>query len=237
MSIATLDLTSTTTQINSLEAALSAAGILTTTHNKTSTVLIVTLTRSSRVFRFEAANVGRWFSAYGTGWTSGTTVTDSTTMNGIASGTGVSASLIVSADIVALLEHRGTTLSSAHIIGKLDDVSDTEFMLGMYASQNSPNFHRLDTRVRIDAAVYNRDIISTGNYYYKSAIPVVTNTGVLISLGIQGMQNLHRSPNNAVAYEVAGNDVIVPTGGVNGLTAYFGSGSSFYIANGSSWTP
>ena len=237
MAIYPIDFTSSTTVVTSLRAGLNSAGILTTNHRETSTNLIVTTTRSSRVLRFLVSTGLRIFTYYGTSYVSGDTIADAVTVQaaGVGSGAGASAALIVTADVLGLFEFRGTAVAG-WLCGNLNDLAATPIIWGWAQGNSASLFHRTDSMVQVQAAFYRRQIISADEKYLMSEIPCTSGIDGFLSLGVQGVKALHKSANQLSPFEIVGDDVIVPTGGANGESEYMGN-MSLYIPNGNSWSP
>lgn len=218
MAVYPFDMTSSTTLLGSIRDALDAAGILTTVHRDTSTNLIVTITRlTSRVVRFNVA-VSRLHIYYGTSYVSGDTIADQVTIQAQATGTYSSGATIITDDVVVIVEARGAVMYTC-LIAALDNLASTQIVWGFSSGYASPVLHNAVDRVQMEAAFYNRQIISADAKYYASNIPCMTGGFVLLASAIVGAKALHIPIINA-PYAVAGDDAYVPLGGANGDSVY-----------------
>ena len=238
MAVYVIDHTSTTTMLESIRDGLTAAGILTTNHRDTSTNLIVTTTRSTRPIRFNisGSTTKRIYIYYGTGYTSGDVVDNSVTLQAHASNTGDAGALIVTSDMFGVFQRRGSGNTYGFICSKLLNApTNTQIMWAWTATVSSTLLHDADALAQMEAAFYRKQIISSGDNYYFSQIPCMTGGDYLLSMGLAGVQALHRGPNYTAAYEISGDDVVVPGGRTNGDDAYMPC--SLYIPEGNSWAP
>lgn len=230
-----IDYTNTESVINSLDAALDDAGVIQTRHYKSASDLIVTLTRSSRVFRINVPSQMRLYIYYGTAYVSGTTISDSITISLITTGTSVSGCVAITGDVIAFAEYRGATVIAGALIGAINNEDETEIAWGWSSPSSAPLLHNTESRTQMHPNIYPKALISTDGKYYMSDIVCMDSAYTLMGVGVKGVKALHRPANTGMAYEIVGNDVIIPGGQANGDASIIPN--SLYIPNAVTWEP
>jgi hypothetical protein len=239
MAVYNIDISSDTACTNGIEAALTAAGILTTTHYKTTNRLIATTTRSSKVLRIIVGTSRRISVYYGDSWSSGDAVTNQVIVLDLAAGVCAELNVVVSGDIVCFAwRSTDVTPNIAYFCIGTTTTASKNIMMGWYTSTAVTTAHiirNITDATNIEISTMRRPVISAGGKYYQTDAVVTTATGVILSQGINGFKVLLRDWIRASSLVVYGNDVSASGGCCNGIVGYFPV--SFMIAEGNSWTP
>jgi hypothetical protein len=238
MAVYDIDHTSGTTILASIKSAFSTAGILTTTHRDTSTFLIVTTTRSTRVLSFNAPGSGRLFMFYGTSYNTGDTINDSVTLQNHGFNTGDAGVVVITDDAVVISQRRGSGSTYGFLVGNANDGSSTN-LIWSWASNTggagSTTLHNAAARTQQNGVFFGAPLISAGGFYYYADIPNGTTSGNILGTGIKGVKQLLKGNTFTAAHEVVGDDIIVPGGFSNAGSLAIPTG--FYIVDGNSWEP
>jgi hypothetical protein len=229
MALYTLDHTTAASVLISIRNALDTEGLINTNHRDTTTNLILTTSRTSRVLRFNMATSSRLYFYYGSSYASADTINDSVTVNAVAAGTGASGAIIITDDLIAIAQWRGTTICSTIVIGKMTTLG-TDFIGSWYFGNSTPLLTNAGTYAQCDAIRIGSPLVSPDGKYYWSEMTLLTTTYQPLATGVDGIKVLHRAPLTGQAYEISGNDIILPGGGCNLLTTYFDC--SFLVTNG-----
>jgi hypothetical protein len=221
MAVYTIALDSTTNFINSLEAAMSSAGILTTTHRKTTTNLIVTTTLSSKPIRITVtAGNYRTTALYGASYSTGDTMESEVTVMGQTQDTPISAAhLIISTYCMILAMRTSTNVVYYYAVLIADDVSATEIQASWNSSTLASYAFNTDSGQAVLFATFRvaTTVISSGGNYYSAPLPVMTDGGVLIAAAIKGVTQLLRANDTTWNYQAYGNDVVVNGGNISAI--------------------
>jgi hypothetical protein len=235
MAIYYVDPTSATTILNGIEAALSAAGVLTTTHNKTTADLIVTTTRSSKVIRYTIATM-RVNTRYGDSWTSGTTLVNPYDINIYATGTAVDVQVVVTDKVILVGSRQSTTAAAFSMIGNLDNATNDPIIWGWTANVASGYLRQTSDQYAMGINTFRNTMISPDDKFYLSDIICMNAGSKVISTAVHGVKSLYRGGTVDPVVAVSGNHAIVAGGGIlNASTDYMGQ--SLLINNGNSWVP
>lgn len=234
MAIYTLNVSSAALLRESLSAALTTAGVITTNHYDTSENLIVTTTRSNKVIRFLTTNI-RTQVFYGDAYTSGTTITNQVTLNTIFSGTTDEAKLIVT-DVLLAIGYRNTVNQYTYVVFSQADSVTEEYIVFGHSNQLTTSVHRDTTNDDdIHLMTVASPIVSSGGYYYLADVPVVSSDGGLLATGIQGVKYLSRDSIATAMITQYGDYTTINGGGARGLAYYFRG--SFLLEDASTWAP
>lgn len=236
MAIYPIDLTNQASIISSLQAGLTAAGIIDTVHYNTSPNLLVTLSCWTKPIKFNAPGSGRIYSYFGSSYASSANLNDSCTINAASFGTGVSSVLVVTGDVVAVLENRGGSFTFKHVFAKLNDAGTTEIAWGIeYLGRSSSTLWNADLASQMGAVGVQGTILTTGGNYYQSDILCLDGAYTQLATGVVGLKMLHRATGIGASHLVAGDDVVFEGGGCNSDNFYFPN--CFLIEDGNSWAP
>ncbi len=236
MAVYDLSMVSTTDFIDSLETALTTAGVLTSTLRKTTTNLLFTTSRFDYPIRVNApATTFRMKYYWGTGWTSDDNLDEQATVFNWSPGTGAvtAIALIVYPTGLAFTQIEGTNRDLI-IFGKADNVSSSDLAIGACYGTNA---NRTMTARNCDdgqnisflTLKANTEVVSSGGKYYSTSLQVIEG-GIILASGIKNVTQLlkARAGNHYVVY---GDDVVV-------LASYAGAigvdaiGTSLLIKDG-----
>jgi hypothetical protein len=237
MAIYSVDLTSTTTIPNDIEAALIAAGILTTTHNKAAGSLIVTTTRSSKVLKFTIGTSNRITTFYGDSYTSGTTIVNEVAISSYTAGVNAETKVVVTGEALLICWRGSSTIAAFTLIGNLDNLGVDNFAWGWTAITATGNMRNISqSSAMMLVNTLKLPLISAADKYYGSDLTTMDTSYKITSEAVKGIKSLHKNTVVDPLLEVNGNNVIVSGGGILGQSIDH-LGGSLLITNGNSWTP
>lgn len=223
MTLYSLDKTSATTMRESTKAALTAAGILTTTHYETGDYLIVTTTRSNKVIKmYFAVSRTKWY--VGDAYSSGTTITNQVTVCEYGGGTVAEANMVVTDDILYMGWRITANDRTAHaLFGRLATTAAEYVALGWVTNtyEGYPVLRDTSNDASIEISCLRNTLISTGAYYYQHDLVIATAGNVLQANAITGLKALQRPIFTTAQLLVFGDDIVLPGGATNGATSYF----------------
>lgn len=207
--------------IAGIKAALTSAGVLTTTHYETTNRLIVTTTLSNKVLRV-VAEYARPSFYYGDSWVSGDAVVNQVSLNPYNWGTSDSMAVIIKPPVLAFSWHNTSNIISGTLFSKLA-VNNKYFAMGWVTPSSTATTIRNtsdDDNVDVHTLGYYPTIISGEGYYYQTDLIVTTSGGVLLASGIQGVKWLARDYVTVTPYQVYGDDVALSGGSAKSIVNY-----------------
>ena len=234
MAIYSIDKTNAASVYAGIKAALTTAGILTTTHYETNS-LIVTTTRCSRVIRMKY-EYDRLRFFIGTGYTSGDAIDGSVTINNYDQGTTSEINVIVTADVL-YIGWRNTENRVIHFLcTKLDSTTEEGVVLGWISNHthNSAILYDTTNSAQFNVTQMGRVVTSSDGYYYSHGLVATTNGNVLLASAIDGVKSLLAPQITISNYVTYGDDVALPGGYTNGA---INLPLGLLIVNGASWAP
>ena len=230
-----LNTTSDAALIASIEAGMTDAGIITTTHYNTSPTLIVTTTRSNKVIKITSSSMRLQF-YYGDAYVSGTTISNQVTvMDPLFTG-GIYESVMVITDKILYFGYRQTSILNV-LFGRFATEAQEYFVMSWVNDQVNWGISRDTTNdVQVIVITLQRpNIYTSGGNYYMVPLLIVSTGYVLVSAGVQGLYSLCRGWITSSTIQVYGDDVGCSGGGNTVSTSYYLV--SFLIENGDSWAP
>lgn len=199
-----------------IEAALTAAGVLTTLHASTGGVIIVTTTLNNKVLKFNLSTANYFPQlSYGDAFSAGTTITNEVSLHSSTFIGQTSGHLIIKGNLMVFIMFRAAR-SFYFYFGKT--VGETEkYFIYPCSSHSSPaglgnpintsdgnalSFHGL----RLDSA-----LLTSGGNYYKSKMRTAL-AGTLHSEEVYNLEAVYRAIDAANAYNLVGDDVLINIG-------------------------
>jgi len=233
MATYSIDKTSEASILAGIKAALSAAGILTTTHYETNS-LIVTTTMCPMVIRIDAGS-NRPNVYVGTSWTSGDAINGSVTILPLVSITPAEVNVIITGDVLYIGWRSTNNIVLATLFGNVT-TADKKLAIGMITSGTTSSIiYNCTDGAQCHIETLPNTLVSTGGYYYSHDIQSGTSGNVLIGTAIDGVKAILAPMVTTSNYVEYGDDIVVPGGDTMGVSGYIKQ--SLLIVDGKSWAP
>jgi hypothetical protein len=240
VAIYSLDVGSAVLMRDSLLAAFSAAGILTTTHYTDTDSCIVTLTRCDRVLRWNINPSYRTLLlSFGDAWVSGDAITNAVSVTTApVSGIVAQAVLIVTGDVVAYVARDNTSKTYSFVLCQQSAPATDYLILAWSTGLGAgamPTMYNTTLKEPIHlGALTCPALTATGNYYQHEWIVMNSGYGPAAG-GVRGCLALAKATDNSATHVVYGDDVVIPCLQANNQMTY--TPNSCLIIDGNSWAP
>ena len=219
MPIYNIDITSTATMINGIEAGLSAAGVLTTTRYKDADGLVVTTTLFPKLIRLNTAN--RRITAFiGDSWSSGDATVNERILLSYGGESPTALLLIVGDDLIAIAWQSNTTTHRYMLFGH-DDAGTPNFFAAAWVTGAGENNAWMLNAVSGTSVLdmYSRPLQNTSGNYLTS--PLIHSTGGVYRGTVVGAKTVHRGISGDAAWWQYGDDIVLNGGRTQADTLYF----------------
>ena len=221
MPIYNIDITSSTTMINGIEAGLIDAGVRTTTHYKDADGLVVTTTLFPKIIRLNTGN-RRFFGYIGDSWSSGdATVNERVVLLLGTLDTAVALLLIVSADLIALAFQSNVSTAHRYMLFAHDDAATPNYFAAGWhsASREADGFVLNATSGTSVLDMYSRPLLNASGHYLTS--PIIHSQGGVYLGTVVGAKTLHRGISGDAAWWQYGDDIVLNGGRTQSDINYF----------------
>lgn len=233
MAIYSIDKSSEASIIAGIKAALTAAGILTTTHYETNS-LIVTTTMCPMVIRIDAG-YSRPVVYVGTSYTSGDAINGSVTVQATHNYAVAEVNVIITSNVLCIASRSTTNVNTYTIFGNVT-TANKKIAIGWTTGYTTSSLiYNCTDGAQCGLLTLPRTVVSTSGYYYSHDIFSTTNGGVLLGTAIDGVKSIQMPSIVTSNYTEYGDDVVVAGGDTMGITGYIGQ--SLLIEDGKSWAP